>query len=157
MSPACCMKRKRRLQASPQQRLFRPSSYKPGNFHGHFGVDEARVDRHAGCRPAASPSQRPEWNDSTKVSATFDNLCKKETHKKERALTKAHRKTRRGAEARVKMDPNGEATKSSTPYGLAPLKLPDYSFLFKPVCFSPDCSDADGHFQCWPLKRARIL
>nr|XP_054919344.1 uncharacterized protein LOC129380989 [Dermacentor andersoni] len=105
MSSASCMKRKRRLQASPQQRL-RSSSYKPVIFQGHFSSDKARADRHAGCRPAASASQCPEWNDSIKVPATFDKFCRKEMHKKERAFAKAPRKTGQGAEARVRMDPN---------------------------------------------------
>ncbi|XP_070390600.1 uncharacterized protein [Dermacentor albipictus] len=153
MSSACCLNRKRRLEAAPQQRPLRPSSCRPVNFQGHLCSGGARPDRHAGCRPAASSSQCPEWNDSTKAPATFDEFCTKEAHKRERAFAKAPRKTGRGADALVKMDPKGEATKSRTPDGLAPLKLPDFSFLFKPVCFSPVCSDPDGHFQCYPLKK----
>ncbi|XP_070384832.1 uncharacterized protein [Dermacentor albipictus] len=34
---------------------------------------------------------------------------------------------------------------------LAPLELPDFSFLFKKGCFSPDCSDP-SHFPCCPKK-----
>ncbi|XP_065293003.1 uncharacterized protein [Dermacentor albipictus] len=149
MSPACRVKR--RLQASPQQRLMRPSRCKPVNFQGHFCSGGARPDRHAGCRPAASSSQRPEWNDSTKVPATFDKFCTKEAHKRERASAKAPRRTGRGADGLVEMDPKGEATKSRTPGGLAPLELPDFSFLVKKGCFSPDCSDP-SHFQCYPKK-----
>ncbi|XP_065293052.1 uncharacterized protein [Dermacentor albipictus] len=92
----------------------------------HFCSGGARPDGHAGCRPAASSSQCPEWNDSTKVPATFDKFCTKEAHKRERAFSKAPRKTGRGADALVKMDPKGEATKSRAPCGSAPLELPDF-------------------------------
>ncbi|XP_070390601.1 uncharacterized protein [Dermacentor albipictus] len=157
MSPACGLKRKRCLEASPQQRPLRPSRCMPVIFQGGFCSGGARPDKHAGCRPAASSCQRSQWNDSTKVPATFDKFCTKQTHKREPAFAKAPRKTGRGADALVKMDPKGEATTSRTPGGLAPLKLPDYSFLFKKPCFSPLCSDPDAHFQCWPVKKSRRL
>ncbi|XP_075534753.1 uncharacterized protein LOC142570025 [Dermacentor variabilis] len=152
MSSARCMQRKRRLDASPQQRLIRPATCKPVNFQG---AGAARPEPHAGCRPAASSSQRPEWNATTKVPATFDKFCSKETLKRERVIRKATRKSGRFVKAVVKMDPK-EATEPRPPGDMAPLMLPDYSFLFKKACFSPNCSDA-GHFQCWPLKKARRL
>ncbi|XP_037571962.2 uncharacterized protein LOC119454015 [Dermacentor silvarum] len=155
MPSACCTKRKRHLEASVQQRLFMSSSYKSVTFQGTFSSDKSRVDRHAGCRPAASASQRPEWNDSTRVSAPVDKFCRKETYNKTRAFAKAARKTGQDADARVKTDTMEEATKSPRTSGLLAFKLPDFSFLFKPVCFSPDCSDVDRHFQAWPQKKAR--
>ncbi|XP_065307486.1 uncharacterized protein [Dermacentor albipictus] len=157
MSPARCTKRKRGLQASPQRRPLTSRS-QPKNLQGH-GQRGARAERHAGCTPAG---KRPPWNSSTAVPATFEKFCT-EQNKRKRALVKATRKTKQGAEAGLKMDPKGEGdfpytsgTASLWTRGLAALKLLDFSFLFKPAYFFYECSYPDGESQACPKKKPRM-
>ncbi|XP_065305164.1 uncharacterized protein [Dermacentor albipictus] len=143
MSTVRPMTSKRHLQERPQQ------------IHGHFCSAEVRRDRHVRCKPDHSAFERPQWDDSTKVPRTFDEFWTTATQQKQRVFAYAKRKTGQCLQARAKTGSKGEATTS--PSGLAALKFPDYFILFARVCFSPDCSDLDGHIQAFPKKKARMV
>ncbi|XP_049516611.1 uncharacterized protein LOC119437524 isoform X2 [Dermacentor silvarum] len=92
-------------------------------------------DNFKAAHVASKDSERPPWNDSTQLSFApvgFQFQCQLPGSK--RAATKAARKAEKGKAIEVKPNTSRNATgqqKETT------LELPDFSFLFQPVHFSP--------------------
>lgn len=142
--------RPRQMERKLSMQNMTSSCYRPVNFQGHRS---ARADRHTGCKAAASSAQacgRPAWDDSTKIShADRRSLCSSARKDK---FTKAAKKSSSDSGAAKKKDKQMEAPGPEKTSGGPATGLPEFSFLFKPACFSPDCSDSENHFPVLPKK-----
>ncbi|XP_037529648.1 uncharacterized protein LOC119406928 isoform X2 [Rhipicephalus sanguineus] len=116
-------------------------------------------DRHAACKAAPTPSGfiGPEWNDSTRISPRDRKPCRNWVQSKKNTFTKSTKKAEQGGGSQEKTkDTQRGTTTSPRTSGQPTIKLPDFSFLFKPTCFSPECSDMANHFPIWPQKAKSV-